>query len=756
MCCEFFFFYNFNFQIDCDHLKIIYFLCSSQTLKWEKDLKKTKSDGFTTSLLKTIQCNTMDQTEEEQVEDNDNYKNVIKKEVNIIKADNPDAIYIQFKDESIRNKYVEMDRNLQQFYSKNKIRLKAFDKGVKCIIYRKNVNHYDRATILDVTNQTVELCETAEIIQVARNDFYVLDDQFRIYPNFTFKCHLDGILPAGDSKNWSYLAVEYLQEIFKNQSNILMTKSGVTDQEKNSWPVIMWYVELVNNGPLEPTQRKLHCINKELTTNGLALKKRSTYKKPTVTEEATSNEVVLNSTTTDLVEVAQSLMDSITVTPITSHEIVVNISTPAPMEVEDCFIDYPPAPPITKQRMSGIVTYIDDCGVIHLQDYDKQKPFSEMVMRMNAYFSNTEPEVEKLQAGDLCTIRYSDNQYWYRGKVIKREKNDTYKVLVTDYGNIESCKHEDLRKTVTYLDLPSFSHKVKLHKVFAKEKKWLTSDIDVLQELLAEKKIILVLKEKATDRHPAFVDMYLEDGLFVNEYILKHSSNLSRELFKKRATHTCIDNGDDVIIDDIIEEIVYPHQQLEQQKMYQFTELPAIDTKLEVGIVSVLDYNSLIFEINNNLENENFITMSEDMQRNSDKQPNLNVIEVGQPCIARYSEDQQWYRAQIMEILTSDVVKVWFVDFGNFEDVRKKELKEIKQDWLKYPLQQFRAKLYAVKLRDESKLEEILTFFADLCGTVQTVKIIEHNPLKIEILKPNSENDELLYWDLIEQGILAL
>lgn len=714
---------------------------SSQNVKWQKDRKEKKpEEGFTTSLLKTIQSTTK-QSEERELEPEDEFSNVIKKEVNILRVDSPDAIYIQFKDDWIINRYSEMDKGLQEFYSKNKPEAKSIAVGDRCIAYKKSSDQYYRATVLEKTDTKtrVELCDTAEEIEVDGNEIYNLDDQFRVYPNFTVKCHLDGILPAGDSKKWSFLAVEYLQELFQTHTNIVMTKNGMADAEKNTWPSVMWYVELISNGPLEPTQRKLHCINKNLVTNGLALKKR-VGNKPAVNTQVQPNE--------NVAEAIETPTENI----ISQEENLILEKSIVPISVSSSELDYLPAPPIKKNKFVGIVTFVDEYGVIHLQDNDMQQPFEEMVKQTNAYFENNiEVELPVFEPGDLCTVMYHDNNYWYRGKVVKREPNGDYKVHVIDYGNEETCKPSDLRKTVMFLDIPSFSHKVKLNNVFSREKKWLASDIDILQAMFDNHKIVVTVKKKNKNNKPAFVDIYTEDGVFANEYIVKHSSNLSNKPIKK--VTEILDSDDDVIIDDIIEEIV--KDTFELQQSYTLSELPPIGTKLEIGIINMLNYNDLIFEINSCTESEDFILMSSNIQDEGDQQPNLKVIKVQQPCIARYSEDGQWYRAQIMDILTSNVVKIWFVDFGNFEDVRINELKEIKPEWMKYPLQHYRAEIYGIKVRDESRLDIAMKFLTDLCGTIRSARIVEIEPLKIELYKSDS-NDELLYWHLIEDGVLAL
>lgn len=589
---------------------------SSQTIKWHKKQGEKKADGFTTNLLKTIQSTTANKqlTEEQCNEDDDEHRTLIKKPITILKANSPDEIYVKLNDDKIRDRFKEFEENLQVFYTtnENKCQAKEILKGYTYVVYRKTGDKYARAKVLEVLEGekfVMQLCDTAEVIVVEdRGDIYDVDQQFCNYPNDALKCHLDGIIPAGDSKKWSLLAVEYLQEICKNQNSILMTRSNHPDPETNSWPVIMWYTELIDNGPLEPTERKLHSINKELLTNGVALKKRP--KK-----------------TTSTIEIAKSS------------------------------IDFMPARPITMKRFRAIITYVDDYGAIYLQENDVQAAFKVMINQMNEYFESTESETSELRAGDLCTYKYN-SEYWYRGKVIARHADtNTYGVLAIDYGNIETCKHEDLRKTVMYLEIPSFVHKYRLYNVFSKEKKWLTSDIHELQEFLSDKTVIVVVKKDAEPDKTALIEIYTEDGACANEYVVRHSSNLSRKSIRKVLTET--ESDDDVIIDDVIEEITPTTSPLAvvvaepppqavlieeplPQNNYKYTELPPVGTKVEVGLVNALKYNEIIFELNSNVDNENFHTLSRCLNEGGAEQPLLMVIKVGQPCLARFSEDQHW------------------------------------------------------------------------------------------------------------------
>lgn len=50
----------------------------------------------------------------------------------------------------------------------------------------------------------------------------------------------------------------------------------------------------------------------------------------------------------------------------------------------------------------------------------------------------------------------------------------------------------------------------------------------------------------------------------------------------------------------------------------------------------------------------------------------LLLLVLGQPCVCQFSFDQKWYRAQIIELLDDDTVKVKYVDYGNIEAASKK------------------------------------------------------------------------------------
>lgn len=68
----------------------------------------------------------------------------------------------------------------------------------------------------------------------------------------------------------------------------------------------------------------------------------------------------------------------------------------------------------------------------------------------------------------------------------------------------------------------------------------------------------------------------------------------------------------------------------------------------------------------------------------------LTITSVGMPCLARYSQDGQWYRAEVTEVdQLSRGVTVRFVDYGNVESITEPQtgLKQINDDLLLTPAQ---------------------------------------------------------------------
>lgn len=76
-------------------------------------------------------------------------------------------------------------------------------------------------------------------------------------------------------------------------------------------------------------------------------------------------------------------------------------------------------------------------------------------------------------------------------------------------------------------------------------------------------------------------------------------------------------------------------------------------------------------------------TMANVTEEVSTSKPLSCVVET-QACIAQYSEDNAWYRAMVVSC-DGDVVKVYFVDYGNSGEADKDKLLEISEALAQVP-----------------------------------------------------------------------
>uniref|UniRef100_A0A4W6CC58 Tudor domain-containing protein n=1 Tax=Lates calcarifer TaxID=8187 RepID=A0A4W6CC58_LATCA len=69
-----------------------------------------------------------------------------------------------------------------------------------------------------------------------------------------------------------------------------------------------------------------------------------------------------------------------------------------------------------------------------------------------------------------------------------------------------------------------------------------------------------------------------------------------------------------------------------------------------------------------------------------------DTLSPGSPCIALFSDDHLWYRAEVVD-KNGDEVSVLFVDYGNKSQVNITDVREIPPDLVEYPPQAFLCEL---------------------------------------------------------------
>ncbi|XP_077094892.1 tudor domain-containing 6 [Siphateles boraxobius] len=101
----------------------------------------------------------------------------------------------------------------------------------------------------------------------------------------------------------------------------------------------------------------------------------------------------------------------------------------------------------------------------------------------------------------------------------------------------------------------------------------------------------------------------------------------------------------------------------------------------------------------------------------------LNNLDPGSLCLARFCDDQMWYRAQVIN-KCKNTVSVLFVDFGNESEISEGSVKKLPYDLLESPAQAFLCQLEGFDLSSETCNSEASDKFYEL---------VVDEPLKVTV-----------------------
>ena len=66
-----------------------------------------------------------------------------------------------------------------------------------------------------------------------------------------------------------------------------------------------------------------------------------------------------------------------------------------------------------------------------------------------------------------------------------------------------------------------------------------------------------------------------------------------------------------------------------------------------------------------------------DFQQLCEEAPPLDLNTVGSYCVAKYDDDNCWYRAQIISDKNSTETEIFFIDYGNINCVKTNQLRQL-------------------------------------------------------------------------------
>ncbi|XP_072295650.1 tudor domain-containing 6 [Eucyclogobius newberryi] len=326
----------------------------------------------------------------------------------------------------------------------------------------------------------------------------------------------------------------------------------------------------------------------------------------------------------------------------------------------------------SKSIKSGTIAdvYISHCNSpqsFFVQFVKEEDDIFSMVEKLNnSEMSSKSDAIAEVHPGDLVQAEFSVDSSWYRAVVKEKQEKGTVLVEFVDFGNTATVPLSKMSKLdKSFLTLPLYSTHCLLKSAADCEDVLdpeVTSAFESAIGNVGEK----LFKCKFLQQCGTVWEVSLQDnGVEVECRPTNNQSDQSELLFKEQMTESC--------------SLRFKQQDFQEGQ------------QLDVYIAAITDAQTFWCQSS---DIEELDQISESVAKAGDVayHKNIDSLLVGSPCIALFSEDQLWYRAQVLN-KTGDEVSVLFVDYGNASQVKLSDVRQITPKLVQNSVQAFLCEL---------------------------------------------------------------
>ncbi|XP_053682311.1 uncharacterized protein LOC128732899 [Sabethes cyaneus] len=391
--------------------------------------------------------------------------------------------------------------------------------GIGCEWYRARV-----IEIVDDSNYTVFLIDRAFTMNAHYSNMCSIPGDLKQVHPAAIRCFLACIGPTGNQPTWSSSVIDAFKVAIEKFECFSISLHGRSVND--SLPVVLWGMTSEHTTALSPLLYQYTNINNNLVQYGYVHLKE----KFMPLSSATSVEEELQRHYQAFDQFVQALdvdMEEPRVEPSFAESIDTYqddiTSEPTPID------RWLAAKPIDKSIFVGVPTYVDNNGVIYLHDVEKEPILSALKKVINAKFDGSKqlPSDKFYANGEPCVAKFHIDDQFYRAIVRKAISPCRYKVQFVDYGNIEECDVQDLRKNVICGRVPILVNKYRLTDVSPKDTDtvWKTEVLDTLHSLVVGKQCQVRVDTDMDCDSAGVIPCYLkvtgEVSVDVSEYLLE-------------------------------------------------------------------------------------------------------------------------------------------------------------------------------------------------------------------------------------------
>ncbi|XP_059112147.1 tudor domain-containing protein 1 isoform X3 [Peromyscus eremicus] len=325
----------------------------------------------------------------------------------------------------------------------------------------------------------------------------------------------------------------------------------------------------------------------------------------------------------------------------------------------------------------------------HFLKDDALKKLDDLNKSLAEYCAQKLPNGFKAEVGRPCCAFFAGDGNWYRALVKEILPNGNVKVCFVDYGNIEEVTTDQLQAiSPPFLLLPFQGMQCWLVDIQPKNKHWTKEATARFQACVVGLKLqarVVEITEKGV-------------GVELTDLSTPYPKIISDVLITEHLVSKCGSPQKDSSICRLANE----HNQMDTQgvqaipsaEQWKTIELP-LNKTVPANVLEIINPNlfyAIPSELPENQEKLCVLTAELLEHCNAQKgQPSYRP-RTGEACCARYTSDDLWYRAIVLEMSDFDV-KVLYADYGNIETLPLSRVQPVLPSHLELPFQIIRCSL---------------------------------------------------------------
>ena len=318
------------------------------------------------------------------------------------------------------------------------------------------------------------------------------------------------------------------------------------------------------------------------------------------------------------------------------------------------------------------ISHVESETEIFVQDVNTFEAIEKLGLLMNedkhlCHLKGT-PDVHS-----FCLARFEEDNQLYRAKILSTSKNESFLVKFIDFGNtaetnitnlfILDNKYALLPQAAVYGKLGSFVSDVTAEEMFLR-----LSDLSLSDDV-----ILLATFTQSEAGDVNLLQMKVQQKNEANAISLKSYFSVVHSLDDCEHTKSSISETDAydlqyLAMKDILNQssrsIYISHV---ENPGHIFCQLSEFCDELDALMSRIDSYYE--------------VECVEDMIESTES------LSLGSPCVAKYQNDNGWYRAVVEKIVDLNNLTVRFVDYGNVQSVSLTDIRKTKKEFCSLPAQ---------------------------------------------------------------------